>query len=436
MFGRGLVLLAAIAAVLVVGSSAASGQENPVVDPDTMVPATPDPGWLGRWLPEPQQRHLWIPNDATWPWNMTAAQGSYKNASGGTSFVQCLIEVGSDNPYWYDENMLYTRWAGGARCNLQMVQISGTSRLYQWNGVNPSFQVDSIAIGAQTQVPPGHGSGWQAYGLDYYTRTSNSQYLQIKVEVALEHSQGWWNSYPKSCERDVNNGRILRCELWSPPFQHPPYPCPTQAGKVGVQPGGCVTSPEMCASPYTGVQPSCINPQEEIEDLTAEPDALPAPESTGVGDDVPFDYEGDGGALVPDGDATAIASRRYGADCEVFATWRHSYGRDSHNYHFSGQTLCVGNAPPPTITGRATLYRVPSDGPRFVVEYGDFWDHVPTYIAYSDGVHNRKRRAALQVHVNFALDTPEGFKWEYARGFCHLESKTRMRCTKFFKKFH
>ena len=247
-----------------------------VVDAETLVP--PLPKSVTDRIPDLQQRHLWIPNDAPWPWNMTAAQGSYKNSNGGTAFVQCLIEVGSDNPNWAQEDMRYTRWAGGARCNIQMQAITGTSRLYQWNGANGTGpQVDSVAIGAQTEVPPDHGSGWQAYGLDYYNRTSNTQYLQIKVEVTLEiktFTDARWNSYPQACTRDASNGRVLRCELWSVPFQHAPYPCPTPEGKVGMQPGGCVS---VCPAPYVGVDSDCATLGEILEDVLAPTAAIQHP---------------------------------------------------------------------------------------------------------------------------------------------------------------
>ena len=245
--------------------SSATAQTEAVIDPETVGPPLPRvPSYLSSQLPSvgPQPDHPWVPNDAPWPWNMIAAQGSYKNSNGGTAFVQCLTEVGSDNPNWEQEDMRYTRWAGGSRCNIQMQAITGTSRLYQWNGASGTGpQVDSVAIGAQTEVPPGYGSGWQAYGLDYYNRTSDSQYLQIKVEVTLEiktFTEARWNSYTQACERDTANGRILRCELWSVPFQHAPYPCgPVFGSSQGVQPVCASTSP--CPSGQVGVDGQCLN---------------------------------------------------------------------------------------------------------------------------------------------------------------------------------
>jgi len=164
--------------------------------------------------------------------------------------------VASDNPYWYEENMRYTRYAGGARCNVQMQAITGSVELRQWNGLEPSFPVDSATIGAQLAVPPGYGSGWQAYAQKYYTRTSDAQNLQIHLTVTLEipaKTGARWNTVPNACERDANI-RIIHCQLWSPPFRHAPYPCPN--GRVGAQDTGCSDAPDGCSGPmYPGDNP-------------------------------------------------------------------------------------------------------------------------------------------------------------------------------------
>lgn len=309
MVGRGLAFLTAVAAILAVGSSLASAQDNPVVDPGSAVPPTPQvPGPVTEWLPEPDTRHLWIPNDAPWPWNWSAAMGSYKKANGSTNFVTCLIEVGSDNPNWWQEDMRYTRWAGGARCNIQMRGITGSAELRQWNGLQPSSQVHTATIGAQQEVPPERGGGWQAYALDYYTRTSNSQFLQIHVWVTLEIEtfvDARWNSYPIDCVRDVNNGRILRCELWSPIFQHAPYPCPSP--KTGIQPGGCVTPPDGCTPP---VPPDPDTPDTYCpgdNDLPSSPDEFDLPSEDG--DAYREEIEDSTGTSLPGPWPTATAAK-------------------------------------------------------------------------------------------------------------------------------
>lgn len=179
-----------LVAVALAGGSAlsttAAAQEDPTEDPTIILPAVPKE--VGDRLPDdPQQRHPWVPNDAPWPWNMSIVQGSWQNPNSSITPVYCGPTVASQNPYWYQENLRYTQYSGGARCNVQMQSITGTAHLLQWNGPGASTpELTSAPIGSQHAVPAGHGSGWQAYAYGYYTRTSDDQNLQIRLDVRLE----------------------------------------------------------------------------------------------------------------------------------------------------------------------------------------------------------------------------------------------------------
>ena len=163
-------------AVVLAAAATALGQEDPTEDPTIVLP--PVPKEAGDRLPDPEQRHPWVPNDAPWPWNMSIVQGSWQNPNSSITPVYCGPTVASQNPYWYQENLLYTEYSGGARCNVQMQSITGTAHLLQWNGAGASTpELTSAPIGSQHAVPAGHGSGWQAYAYGYYTRTSDDQNL-------------------------------------------------------------------------------------------------------------------------------------------------------------------------------------------------------------------------------------------------------------------
>lgn len=96
MFGRGLALLAAVAAILVVGSSVASGQQNPVLDPESVEPIVP---WSvgeqlaarGEDVEDLSRRHPWVPNDAPLPLNYTYVEGSWNNPDGSLTVIYCLL---------------------------------------------------------------------------------------------------------------------------------------------------------------------------------------------------------------------------------------------------------------------------------------------------------------------------------------------------------
>ena len=254
-----------VAVALTVGSgmsATAVAQEDPTENPTIVLP--PVPKEVGDRLPDdPQQRHPWVPNDAPWPWNMSIVQGSWQNPNSSITPVYCGPTVASQNPYWWQENLRYTQFSGGARCNVQMQSITGAAHLLQWNGPGASTpELTSAPIGSQHAVPAGYGSGWQAYAYGYYTRTSDDQNLQIRLDVRLElppygtsNGPARWNTVPNNCTRDANI-RVVHCQLFSVPFRYAPYPCPS--GRAGVQPVDCVSSPQPCPSPQIGMQPYCI----------------------------------------------------------------------------------------------------------------------------------------------------------------------------------
>jgi matrixin len=287
MLGRGLAAFAAVAAVLVVGPSAASGQENPVLDPESAQLVIPysvaqqlaaAPGRLPSVGPGPD--HPWAPSGAPFPLNVTYVTGSYRNASGSTTVVYCLLDVAAEHPYWYQENMIRTWAVGGARCNVRLAEeaggaMTGTVRA---RGFPSGSQLASAPLGSQHQVPEGQGSGWQAYGIAEYDRasTNSNQQVQLEATLVLPAWPGWtnigWNTFGPGCERGSNN-REVNCQFSSPPFQTLPYPCPDspfQGGKLGFQPGACYDPPEACdvVSGRYGIEPNCVStaPETVIED--------------------------------------------------------------------------------------------------------------------------------------------------------------------------
>ena len=461
MAGRGLASLAALAAIFVVGSSSASGQENPVLDPESVNTVIP---WSvgeqlaarGEDIDDLSQRHPWVPNDAPLPLNYTYMQGSWRNADGSTVVVYCLLDVAAEHPDWEQENMLKTWAAGGVRCNVRLNEAAGGAMTGTIRGLNhPSgAQLASAGLGSQHAVPAGQGSGWQAFGVAEFNRSSMNSNQQVKLEARLVlpnwagATNAGWNSIGNGCTRGSNQ-REVNCELWSPPFQNVPYPCPS--GKVGVQPPECNDQPKACdiASGHYGIQPNCFTlpsvVQEEIEDTLADPDAEPAPESTapgdeetapGPGDDVPIDGGTDAATMVPDGDPLTAAAQARHLDCGIAAGWRRKRRQQGgHFYYFNSRVTCVGNAPPPTITGRATLYRWPRTGSPFVAELGDYYDNEPTYFAYSDGLKVYERRKPHRVQHFWVLDAPTGMKWGSARGSCILQTASRARCVRFHRTF-
>lgn len=267
MLGRGLVSLAAVTAILVVGPSAASGQENPVLDPESLTPVIPysvgeQLAARGEDVDDLKQRHPWVPNNAPLPLNFNYVQGSYRRSNGSSMIIWCALDVAAEHPYWYQENMLRTWVGGGARCNERLDEnygggMTGTVRAFSWPG---GSQLASASLGTQHEVPPGHGFGWQAYGIAAFDRSAMNSNQQVKLEARLElpvipgATNVGWNSY-RGCTRE-SNLRVIHCELWSPPFQTVPYPCPS--GKVGVQPPTCVPPPSLCPSGQYGIQPNCF----------------------------------------------------------------------------------------------------------------------------------------------------------------------------------
>jgi hypothetical protein len=243
MFGRGLVSLAAIAAILVVGSSAASAQEQSEVPPVFL------PQNVGDRLPDPRQRHPWVFDDAPFPLYYTYVRGGWRWPDGSEAFVYCLVAVAADNPRWQQEDMRYTRFTGGARCNYQMGSITGVARLHNYDlDENRHYVLAQAPYGSQHPVPAGQGEGWQALGEGFYTRTADDQFQTVKTDITIEmpgQPGAYWDEWgPNPCQRDASNPRIIRCNVTSLPFTHVPYPCP--GGKVGVQPPGCTTTPTVC----------------------------------------------------------------------------------------------------------------------------------------------------------------------------------------------
>jgi hypothetical protein len=277
MLRQSAVAVAVAITTLSLVAGPAGAQEPGDEDVPTVLPTVPREA-TDR-LPEPgdlQQRHPWVPNDAPWPWNMSIAQGSWQNSNSSITTIYCGPTVASQNPYWWQENLRYTQFTGGARCNVQMRAITGIARLYQWNGPNGAgAQLASATIGSQHAVPPGHGSGWQAYAEGYYNRTSDAQNLQIHLSVTLE-IQPWgtgarWNTVPNSCTRDANI-RIIHCELWSVPFRFAPYSCPSP--RVGLQPlcNGVPGVPQPCPPPSVGILPNCVlTPGQNVPANTSRP---------------------------------------------------------------------------------------------------------------------------------------------------------------------
>ena len=150
--------------------------------------------------------------------------------------------------------MLKTWAAGGVRCNVRLNEAAGGAMTGTVRGLNhPSgAQLASAGLGSQHAVPAGHGSGWQAVGVAEFNRASMNSNQQVKLEARLVlpnwagATNAGWNSIGNGCTRGSNQ-REVNCELWSPPFQNVPYPCPS--GKAGVQPGACVTPPNGCTGP-------------------------------------------------------------------------------------------------------------------------------------------------------------------------------------------
>jgi hypothetical protein len=254
------------------GSSAASGQENPVVDPQSVQPVIPYS--VGEQLAarrgdvdDLKQRHPWIPNNAPFPLNFGYLQGSWVNANGSSTVVVCWLDTAAEHPLWYQENMLRTWAVGGVRCNVRLAEeagggMTGTARAISYPG---GSQLASASLNSQHQVPEDRGFGWQAWGLAEFDRASVNSNQQVKLEARLTlpawagTSNVGWNSY-HGCTKESN--RVINCELWSPPFQTLPYPCPgspLQGAKLGAQPPGCTQGPAACdiANGQYGIQPNC-----------------------------------------------------------------------------------------------------------------------------------------------------------------------------------
>lgn len=258
-----VVVLAAAALSALPGTAAA--QEEPVEVPPVFLPQG-----IGEGVPDLRQRHPWIPGDHPFPLAYTYARGEWKWPNGSNALVYCLIAVTADNPNWRQEDMRYTRFNGGARCNYQMGSITGITRLYNHDlDENKRYLLAEAPYGAQHEVPPDQGEGWQAYGMGFYTRTSDNQQQQIRTELTIELPfvpGARWDEYEANfCKRDGANVRIIRCNLNSPGFRHVPYPCPP--GKVGLQPGEtaflgtstCAAPPPPCPSGQIGFGSSCLD---------------------------------------------------------------------------------------------------------------------------------------------------------------------------------
>ncbi len=271
MLGRGFASFAALAAILVVGSSVASGQENPVLDLESVQPVIPysvaqQLAARGEDVDDLKQRHPWVPNNAPFPLNITYVTGSYRNANGSTTLVYCALDVAAEHPYWYQGNMLRTLAVGGARCNVRLAEeagggMTGTVRALSF----PSrSQLASASLGSQHQVPEGQGSGWQSYGVATFDRANanSNQQIQLEARLVLPAWPGTtnigWNNFGAGCTRGAN-AREVNCQFSSPPFQTLPYPCPT--GSVGIQPPGCAQAPAACdiANGQYGIQPNCFS---------------------------------------------------------------------------------------------------------------------------------------------------------------------------------
>jgi len=293
MFGRGLASLAAIAAILVVGSSAASGQEGPVLDPESVGPLIPysvgeQLAARGRDLDDMKKRHPWVINGAPFPLNFHYVGGTRRNSDGSGTPVYCLIDVAAEHPLWYQENLLRTWAVGGVRCNVRLDEAAGGSMTGTVRALSyPSgAQLAEASFGPQHQVPQGSGSGWQAYGIAEFDRANMNSSQHVRTEVRLVLPAGSWSTRP-GCTRGPS-AREITCELTSPPFQTLPYPCPGPliGGKIGAQPGVCADQPKGCDinNGQYGIQPNCVtvpcqatppdcDPQAEVERLCSEPDA-------------------------------------------------------------------------------------------------------------------------------------------------------------------
>lgn len=123
--------------------------------------------------------------------------------------------------------------------------MTGTVRAL---GYPSGAQLASAGLGTQHAVPEGQGSGWQAYGVAEFNRANTNTSQQVKLEARLVlpvwagKTNIAWHSLGRGCTRGANQ-REVNCELWSPPFQNVPYPCPN--GKAGVQPGACTNEDEL-----------------------------------------------------------------------------------------------------------------------------------------------------------------------------------------------
>lgn len=222
-----------------------------------------------------KKRHPWVPNNAPFPLGFTYVQGSWRNADGSTTIVYCLLDVAAEHPLWYQENVRRTWAVGGVRCNVRLNEAAGGAMTGTARGISyPSgSQLASAPLGTQHAVPEGQGSGWQAYGVAEFDRASTTSNQQVQLEARLV-LPAWagatsvgWNSLGRGCTRGSST-REVTCELWSPPFQTLPYPCPGGAGdgNFGAQPPGCVKAPP-CPSGQYGTPPNCVTPP-SIADLT------------------------------------------------------------------------------------------------------------------------------------------------------------------------
>ena len=276
-----------------------------------------------------------------------------------------------------------------------------------------------------------------------FTRGSDSTNQRIRLHATFTlpvngHTNVGWNSYEQAgCTRSGDN-LTIDCVYWSVPYTHVPYPCgdttDTSPETIGLQPGGCADSALV---------------SEEVESALDEPDAVPAPESTapdqpgtGLGDTAANDDEEDSLRLVPKGqgstaadDVSALASARSALTCRMASAQRHSRLRaGAHDYFFNGTFNCIGNAPTPYFSGRATLYRQHKDGTRTVASLGDYIQDF-AYFVESDNVYRTTKREAFRVQLSWSVEAPPGYKFVYGLQGCSLVTATLARCFRWGKKF-
>jgi hypothetical protein len=241
------VSLVFIVALSVLGglSSSGSAQEGP----ESAVPPLPQP--LEDKLPDPRQRHPWMPNDGGFLLNAAYVNGSWKNANGSITTFWCVVAVAADHPNWEQEDLLLTRYAGGVSCTVEMESMSGWGRAVS---APSGAELARAGLGSQHLAPS--GDSWQARAVGTFTRSSLNASQQVHTKIVLTlppRTAAQWG-YAEGCVR--LSTRTIDCELWSPPFQSVVHPCPST--KVGLQPlPGCVTGPQACPVGHIGLQPNC-----------------------------------------------------------------------------------------------------------------------------------------------------------------------------------